>query len=262
MIAHGVGPATIGEAPAHWEDADVVTSADAYADRFAGPVGAWFLEVQARRTLALLPSGRPLRVLDVGGGHAQLAPHLIDAGHDVTVLGSRQSCAQRLEPWLQAGRCRFDVGNLATLPYADASFDVVLGFRLLAHVADWRGLLCELCRVARRAVIADYPSSRSANAVSRPLFRLKKGVEKSTRPFRVLTPTEVSRFFDSNAFKITHATGQFILPMVLYRALGSARFAALLETPARQLGLTRFFGSPVIIRAVRRSALSRGAGDS
>ena len=48
------------------EDADVVTSSAAYARRFAGPVGSWFLEVQARITLELLRAWPRASVLDVG----------------------------------------------------------------------------------------------------------------------------------------------------------------------------------------------------
>src|SRR5690348_10446475 len=64
------------------ETADVETSSDDYARRFAGTVGAWFLERQAdatRELLADLPHGA--KVVDVGGGHAQLTPMLVEAGY-------------------------------------------------------------------------------------------------------------------------------------------------------------------------------------
>ncbi|MDQ2673475.1 MAG: methyltransferase, partial [Chloroflexota bacterium] len=79
---------TLAATPAR-EDADVESSSEAYARRFAGPVGQWFLELQARLTLeslAGLPPGAT--ILDVGGGHAQLAPPLVEAGYRVTVVGS------------------------------------------------------------------------------------------------------------------------------------------------------------------------------
>lgn len=247
--------------PDAWESADVEAATDAYAARFAGPVGAWFLDVQAFHTVSLLPPA-PLRILDVGGGHAQLTPHLIDAGHDVTVLGSQPSCAQRLDPWIRDGRCRFDVGNLAGMPYADGAFDVVLAFRMLAHVADWRGFMSELCRVARLAVIVDYPSVVSANVLSGPLFGLKKGAEKNTRPFRLLAPGQVRSALRDHGFTVVCARSQFFMPMVLYRALGSMRLVGALEKPASWLGLTRLFGSPVIIRADRCSGADSAAGES
>jgi len=70
------------------EDADVETSSDAYARRFAGPLGEYFLEVQSRLTLDLLAPWPGARVLDVGGGHGQTIGALVESGFDVTVLGS------------------------------------------------------------------------------------------------------------------------------------------------------------------------------
>ena len=64
---------------------DVETSSEDYARRFAGGVGAWFVEAQARITLELLAPWPRARVLDVGGGHAQLTGPLVEAGYDVTV---------------------------------------------------------------------------------------------------------------------------------------------------------------------------------
>ncbi len=70
------------------EDADVETSSEAYARRFSGAVGGWFLAVQADATLDLLRPFPRARIVDVGGGHGQLAAPLAEAGHDVTVVGS------------------------------------------------------------------------------------------------------------------------------------------------------------------------------
>jgi hypothetical protein len=54
------------------EDADLETSSEDYARRFAGPAGRWSLEVQARSTMELLRGLPPgSSILDVGGGHAQ-----------------------------------------------------------------------------------------------------------------------------------------------------------------------------------------------
>ena len=167
------------------EDADVESSSEMYARRFAGPVGQWFLQLQARLTLqclAGLPAGST--VLDVGGGHAQLAPPLLEAGYRVTVVGSDVSCGARLLPLTSEGRCTFDVADLLALPYPDRAFDAVLCFRMLAHSIDWTRLVRELCRVARHRVVVDYPARRSVNVASEALFKLKSSVERgTTRPF-------------------------------------------------------------------------------
>lgn len=228
--------------------ADVETSSAQYARRFAGPVGAWFLDVQARAVLELLAPWPRARVLDVGGGHAQLAGPLAEAGHAVTVLGSDASCAARLGGL----PVEFRMGDLLQPPFPERSFDAVLCFRLLPHVGPWRGLVDTLCRLAGQAVVVDYPTARSVNAVAGALFGLKKRVEKDTRAFAVFRDTEVEEAFATAGFDATARRAQFFLPMALHRALRLAPLSRALEAGARALGLARAFGSPVILRAERR----------
>jgi SAM-dependent methyltransferase len=234
------------------EDADVETSTEGYAQRFSGPVGAFFLARQARTTLDLLRPWPGGSVLEVGGGHAQLVGPLVGAGHPVTVYGSDPVCAERLAPWMNAGQATFRAGHLLHAPWPDRSFDVVLAFRLLPHVTGWRELIAEMGRLARHAVIVDYPTRRSVNAVSGAFFALKRGVEGNTRPFRVFRDGEIGRAFGAAGYVSTARRPQFLLPMALHRALGSAPLARTLEGGARLLGLTAALGSPVISRMERR----------
>jgi ubiquinone/menaquinone biosynthesis C-methylase UbiE len=236
------------------ENADVESSSDHYALRFRGEVGQWFLAVQNRITLDAL-TGLPVgaKVLDVGGGHAQVAPALIEAGYKVTVVGSHESCGKRLRPWTSDGRCTFDVADLQRMPYPDASFDAVVCYRLLAHSINWTKLIGELCRVAADRVIVDYPARRSVNIVSRRLFDMKRSIEGvTTRRFSLYGREEIARAFATAGFRVTQERPQFLLPMVLYRLAGSARLARAAEWPGQRLGLTRLLGSPVIVRADRQ----------
>lgn len=230
------------------ETPDVETASEDYARRFAGPVGEWFLEVQARTTLELAEPWMGGSVLDVGGGHGQIAAPLAEAGCAVTVLGSEAACAERLRPLVDSGRVRLDAGDLARLPYAADAFDVVVSFRLLPHLERWRDVVTELCRVARHAVIVDYPTRRSVNAVADALFGVKKGIEGNTRPFTVFADAEVEAAFASAGFRPTGRRPQFLFPMALHRSLRSATVARGLEALASGVGATRHFGSPVILR--------------
>jgi 2-polyprenyl-3-methyl-5-hydroxy-6-metoxy-1,4-benzoquinol methylase len=234
-----------GEAP------DVETSSADYARRFSGAVGEWFLQVQARTVLELLAPWPHATILDVGGGHAQLTRPLIDTGHALTVYGSRPVCAERLRPWLDARQASFASGPLLQAPFPDRSFDVVLAFRLLPHVAHWRDLAAELARLARHAVLVDYPTRRSVNAAADLLFGLKRRVEGNTRSFRVFADSDVAAAFGAAGFRATARRPQFFLPMVLHRALGLAPLSRGLEVGAGALGLTRVLGSPVILRLER-----------
>lgn len=240
------------------ETADVHTSTDEYAARFSGAVGAWMLGVQEQATLGLLREFQGGSVLDVGGGHGQLAIPLCRDGWNVTVLGSDETCRRRIQPVVESGACRFLVGDVLALPFPDRSFDVVLCFRLLTHCERWPELVRELCRVARRGVIVDYPTGQSLNAVAPALFGAKKKIEKNTRTWRLFRHREVVEAFARHGFAPAEIRKQFFLPMVLHRMLKSRGLSAPLEGICRALGLTRRWGSPAIVR-MEPSAGSRGA---
>jgi SAM-dependent methyltransferase len=229
------------------EDADVETSSDDYARRFAGPVGAFLLEVQARLTLDLLKAWPGARVLDVGGGHGQLTGPVEAA--TTSCLRKLPACA-RIASAPDGRRPRPLRGRrpLRT-PFPDGGFDVVVSYRLLPHVSAWRQLLGELCRVAKRAVLVDFPSLRSVNVVSGAGFGFKKRVEENTRPVAVFREADVERALAAAGFKPTGRRPQFLFPMALHRALGWAGFSRALEGGGSALGLTRLLGSPVILRA-------------
>ena len=236
------------------EDADIGTSSEDYARRFTGGVGRWFVETQSRLTLGLLralPAGAS--ILDVGGGHAQIAPPLIEAGYEVTVVGSDPVCATRLEPWITQGRCRFDAVDLRSLPYPDRSFDAVVCLRLLPHSIEWTGLIGELCRVAGGRscwIILQLAAPTHSPA---DLFHLKRGIELNTRRFLLFTPQQINNAFREQGFVVREERPQFLFPMVLHRLANRATLSRVVETPGRLLGLTRWFGSPIIIRADRRA---------
>ena len=238
------------------ETADIESSSDEYAGRFAGPAGRWMLSVQERLTLSLLKKfGLHLNILDVGGGHGQLALPLCREGHRVTVLGSAAVCARRLRPALDGGGCRFLVGDVIELPFPDRSFDLAISFRLLTHCRRWADLAGELCRVARFGVIVDYPTSQSVNRLAPALFAAKKKVEVNTRHWRLFTHGEVDRAFRERGFGSIRRRKQFFFPMVVHRMLKCRPLSAGLEAGARAAGLTRLAGSPVIARYEPDSAL-------
>lgn len=234
------------------EDADVESSSEGYASRFGGEVGRWFLEVQTAIALEMMASCPGARVLDVGGGHGQLAVPLVEHGFDVTVAGSSEICRERLDRLLPRDRFAFQACDLTCLPFADRSFDVVVAFRLIGHVERWRVLVRELCRVAERAVILDYSDARSFNLLYRPLFGLKKAMEGNTRTFRIFRPGQVAAELARYGFGGPEIRRQFFFPMVVHRAVGRAGLSRGVERVSGLCGLVRAFGSPVVLRAERK----------
>jgi SAM-dependent methyltransferase len=224
---------------------DVESSSVDYQRRFAGAVGAWFVGVQCRALLAALPATpRPLRVLDVGGGHGQNIAALLGAGAEVTVLASPDAPTEVIAPLLP--RIHYQRGNLNQIPFPDRSFDVVVCFRILAHIDDWQRHVSELTRVAQQRVICDYPVRRSVNALAEGLFAMKKQIESNTRRFRVFREAELVAAFRRHGAETAYRHGQFVLPMAVHRALKSARLSAALEAGCGLVGLDHLLGSPVI----------------
>jgi 2-polyprenyl-3-methyl-5-hydroxy-6-metoxy-1,4-benzoquinol methylase len=236
------------------ETADIETSSDDYATRFSGAVGAWMLEVQERIVAGWLADRPGATIVDVGGGHAQLAGPLARRGHAVTVVGSDPSCSRRLESEIAAGRVTFTRGNLIALPFGDRSFDVAISIRLVPHCRQWQTLAGELCRVARDAVIIDYPTVHSVNAFSGSMFGLKRTLEGNTRPYALFTHAEIRDAFAAHRFMPGRQRPQFFLPMVFHRTLKSRAVSSRLERLSALTGLTRRFGSPVLAEMVRASS--------
>jgi 2-polyprenyl-3-methyl-5-hydroxy-6-metoxy-1,4-benzoquinol methylase len=235
------------------ETADIETSSSGYAARFSGAVGAWMLDVQEQTVAGWLADRPGATVLDVGGGHNQLAGPLARRGHPVTVVGSDESCRHRLEADVSAGRVSFTMGNLIEVPFGDRSFDVAIAIRLVPHCQRWQSLVAELCRIARQAVIVDYPTSQSVNALSGSMFGLKKSLEGNTRPYTLFTHREIRDAFARHGFGLARQRPQFFLPMVLHRTLRSRSASAALEAACAAMGLTRRFGSPALVEMIRRT---------
>jgi ubiquinone/menaquinone biosynthesis C-methylase UbiE len=231
------------------ETADIESSSDAYAKRFAGPTGKWMLHVQEQICLEMLkPLGSGQDILDVGGGHGQLALPLARSGHRVTVLGSAPECEHRVKSLTHSKQAKFVVGNVIELPFDDQSFDVAISFRLITHCTQWEALIGELCRVSREAVIIDYPTSQSLNAIAPAFFEAKKRVETNTRSWRLFDHEEVRNAFLRHGFQSFRLQKQFFFPMVIHRMLKLRRVSSFVEAACRLSGLTSLLGSPVIAR--------------
>lgn len=228
------------------ETPDIETSSEDYATRFAGPVGEWFLNIQQANILRMIMPYPAATVLEVGGGHGQLTGGLVQQGYQVTVLGSDTRCQKRIQPFIKDGRCRFHTGNLLKLPYPSRAFDVVTSVRLLPHVSAWPQLVGELCRVARMAVVVDYPTRHSLNILTPALFSTKRQLEGNTRPYQTFYDAEVMAAFGQAGFKLAARKPQFFFPMVLHRMLRMRGISQALEGGCRSVQLTRLFGSPVI----------------
>jgi SAM-dependent methyltransferase len=233
----------------------VETASEAYAARFAGPTGAWFLEVQSAGVAHLLAGvdGGRLRTLEVGGGHGQLTGPFLAAGHCVVVHGSRLACHRRRSRRPAPPPARV-VSALWALPFADGSFDLVTGVRLLAHTEPWKDLVAEMARVSRGLVLVDFPVVGALHRAAPTLFALKRRLEGNTRPYFTYSVAEMEAAFRRLGLRPAGRIRQFLFPMAMHRALRSPGASARLEKWAQALGLTARYGSPVLLLGCRGGA--------
>lgn len=144
-------------------------SAGLYDALFASLIGGFYRRVAAD-VAAAHPAGR---VLEVGGGPGQLAVELARRAPSLTIVGVDVSPAmveratRRVMDAGLAGRVQPQVGDVAALPFPDASFDMVLSTLSLHHWPDPDVGLREVYRVLRpgaEAWIYDVPDWLAAKA--------------------------------------------------------------------------------------------------
>jgi SAM-dependent methyltransferase len=89
------------------------------------------------------PPGRC--TLDAGCGEGRLSRDLAALGHDV--IGVDGSPTLIAAARAEAPGLRYDLADLATLPFTDAAFDLVVAFMSLQDVDDLPGAVAECARV-------------------------------------------------------------------------------------------------------------------
>lgn len=233
--------------------ADVETASAEYAARFEGPAGRYLLGVQEEAVRDLLDRYASGSVLDVGGGHGQLLELYRRLNMKVTLHGSAERCFDRLSEDRLASVERV-ISPPHAIPMPTNSVDVAVSVRLLPHTEDWRTLLREMCRIARHAVLVDYPSTRSLNALTPMLFGVKRRLEGNTRTYLSFSPGELEAAFREQGFPDVAQRQQFFLPMAVHRVGRGSLPLRWAERLFEVVRLTRLLGSPVVIRARAGSA--------
>ena len=99
-----------------------------------------------------------------------------------------------------------------------------------------------------RAGGARPPRARNAPAIAR---RLTHALGARTEPYRVLSDLAVARELRKGGFQVRKVHRQFVLPIALHKAIGSARVTSWSRTLSERSGLLRLFGSPVTLVAER-----------
>jgi SAM-dependent methyltransferase len=233
--------------------ADPETARTFDARRFGGPIGDLVGGTQARVLANLIGTIRDRVVLDVGTGTGRAALLMARGGAKVTAVdASNEMLAVARQRAADEGvTVRFLVGDAHALEFPDRSFDVAVSLRVIMHTPLWQQCLAELCRVAERLVIVDYPSAHSFAALESIARRVMHGAGFKTEPYRVFTDRAVAAAFAAHGFRIRSMHRQFVLPIAFHKAIGSRRFTVAIESILDRLGLLRLLGSPITLVAER-----------
>jgi ubiquinone/menaquinone biosynthesis C-methylase UbiE len=221
--------------------------------RFGGPIGELIARTQARVLANMAGRIRDREMLDVGTGTGRAAFVLALGGAHVTAVDASEEmlAVARQRAADQLLKIKFLRGDAHALDFADRSFDAVVSFRMLMHTPQWKRCVAELCRVAERLVIVDYPSATSVALFESLARRVAHAAGAKTEPYRVFTHGTIAEAFDRNGFRIRSVHRQFVLPIAFHKAIRSRRFTLWSENVLDHAGLLEPFGSPVTLVAER-----------
>lgn len=223
----------------HYRDPDVV---DGYQeDRYGGAVGQWFLRFEQSAFKAMVVDlGEVHTVLDIGTGTGKLRSSMstncfIGLDSSLRMLGISQKM------W---GEVPHVLADSVQLPFLGDSIDLVIASRVLLHVEKWSQMITEACRVARRAVLLDYPTRPSVAALEPAVWRWTRG-RNAPPVHRIFTQSEIDDVFRSVGFECTNTRKGYLLPYRFHRILRAPVLSTRIEAAFRAIGLTERLGSPV-----------------
>jgi SAM-dependent methyltransferase len=221
--------------------------------RFGGPIGALVAATQARVLANFIGRIHQRDILDVGTGTGRAALFLASGGARVTAVDASDAmlAIARRRAAADGVSIRFQLGDAHALDFADRSFDVAVSLRVLMHTPEWRRCISELCRVAERLVVVDYPSATSGALIESIARRAGHAVGVRTEPYRVFSHRAIAEAFVSCGFRVRSVHRQFVLPIAVHKAIGSRRFTVGVEGALDRAGLLKLVGSPVSIVAER-----------
>jgi ubiquinone/menaquinone biosynthesis C-methylase UbiE len=221
--------------------------------RFGGPIGEYVASSQARVLANMVGRIKDRSILDVGTGAGRAAILMARGGARVTAVDASE---QMLEVARQRAaeerlKIKFLRGDAHALQFSDREFDVALCLRVLMHAPDWRRCLAELCRVAERLVIFDYPAAMSAALLESMSRRVVHTLGARTEAYRVFSDGAIRRALDQSNFRVRSVHRQFVMPIQFHRAIGSRKFTIWSEDLLDRVGLLQRLGSPVTVVAER-----------
>lgn len=186
-----------------------VSTQYATTDRLSTRAAVWRPTADGRTpqevALDALVAENPRRYVDLGCGPGVFASRLQEAIPGCQVLALDQSAAMVAEACERGIDAR--VGDVAHLPWEDASFDVVSAMWMLYHVPDIDQALCEIRRVLKPGGLALVTTNSAEHLAD---LRAEAHLEPIELRFRVENAEEyLRRHFDHVECQVLRTTAVF-----------------------------------------------------
>ena len=221
--------------------------------RFGGPIGEHVAGTQARVLANMVGRIQDRSIIDVGTGSGRAAILMARGGARVTAVDASEQMLEvaRTRAAEERLKIRFVRGDAHALQFDNREFDVAICLRVLMHAPDWRRCLGELCRVAERLVIFDYPAAMSAALLESVSRRVVHTLGARTEAYRVFSDRAIRQALAKSHFRVRSIHRQFVMPIQFHRAIGSRKFTIWSEDLLERVGLLKQLGSPVTVVAER-----------
>jgi ubiquinone/menaquinone biosynthesis C-methylase UbiE len=206
-------------------------------------------------------------LLEIGTGSGRLLADLAGRGWTVTGLDPAPAMVAIARSRVPVERERIVIGEAESLPYPDASFDVVIAMGVLGFV-DVDRALGEIARVLRpdcRAVLEAFDSHAATifwqQRVVVPIARAVKRAVPFGRPLplahRSFAPTELRRLLADSDFQVEQEehVGCAVVPDPLDRVLPHVAWRAA-EAAEGSARLRRWFGTQCLVVATKQARLA------
>ena len=178
-----------------------------------------------------LPENMDAKILDAGGGTGRIALPLAKMGYQVTLCdlstGMLEVAKEKLQNEGVQDKVKIEEADIASLPFPDMNFDLVICLHGPLSIADSLKAAGELSRVLKRGgkIIVDAHSRYWAvkNELRKnPDTALKLAKSELNHAYdifgdwcRVFSPKELRELFESHGIKVISTYGSFVesLPM-------------------------------------------------
>jgi len=194
-------------------------------------------------------------ILDIGSGTGKLSKFNNTDSYLIVSADSSYEMLQNAKSHIKVGYGKYIpvVCNAESICFPDRSFDCVVASRLLMHLSDWKSGLSEICRVSKKYIVFDFPSSISFSLIDSVFKFAIKLKRNKTICYNTFLVSNILNEIRRNGFGLLKINKYYFLPILVHRILNSPEHTRKIESIFEHMGITKIFGSSVTIKAARNN---------